>query len=248
MGTSGKKHSDDDNPFRLIREIRTRIRSSNAAQHSGRSSEVKYLWLHVTSNGVDGGNGLLSTEHWLNVIDEAAGLGVSWIVIGWEAAPDRSEISVWEICRWAQETHDCHVGIHVLAGELGPRDIESLLKLNRERLHLLVDRTKLPAVQHLIDRGIDVCEADVNVTHRTGTCTLPDEMVCVGPQGKLYTCGLVLGNERYCLGSVFDRAFAHVLSDRSLPHHVPPTVVRDGNHHSCNACPPLMVKRALQGK
>lgn len=255
MDKSGKQQSSkskagaEDNPFRLIREIRNRIRTSNESLASGKSSsQVKYLWMHVTSDGIDdGSNGSLSIEHWLNVVDEAGALGVEWIVIGWEAASGVHE-GLWDICRWAQDTHDCHVGIHILQGELAPSDVEALLELNRDRTHVLVDSQKLESVQHLAEHGIEICEADVNVAHRTGTCTLPDEMVCVGPEGKLYTCGLVLGNERFCLGSVFERAFSHVLSDDSLPHHVPPSVCREGNHHSCNACPPLMVERALHGR
>lgn len=242
------KSGTDDDPFRLIRKIRNRIRTSNEALASGRRTQVKYLWLHVTPNGIeDGRAGHMTTEHWLSVVDEAGALGVTWIVIGWESAQEGQQ-GVWEICRWAQDVHDCHVGIHVLQGALGPADVDALLELNRDRTHVLVNRAQLEGLKHLIEYGIGVCEADVNVSHRTGTCTLPDEMVCVGPEGKLYTCGLVLGNEHFCLGSAFERAFAHVLSDDSLPHHVPPSVCREGNHHSCNACPPLMVERALHGR
>lgn len=242
------KARDVDGPFHLIREIRKRIRHSNEAHGGGVSPRVKYLWMHVTSNGIDYGTaGSLTTGHWLNVVDEAAALGVQWIVIGWEASPGNAS-GIWSVCRWAQDNYDCHVGIHLLKGELRPGDVESLLSLNRGLTHVLVDQCRIDSVRNLARHGIDICDADVSLIHRTGTCTLPDDMVCVGPQGKLYTCGLVLGNESFCLGSVFDRAFSHVVTDQSLPHHVPEYIARDDNHHSCNACPPLMVGRLLQDR
>ena len=253
MDTIGKRSSSrtknkvEGNPFRLIQEIRERIRTSTESLEAGGSNRVKYLWLHVTAAGIEcGSNGHLSTEDWLNVVDEAGALGVQWVVIGWEATPGDGP-DVWEICRWAQDVHDCHVGIHLLRGEPSEKDIEAMLQLKKDRTHVLADSAGMDRVGFLKDHGIDVCEADVNVTHRTGICTLPDDMVCVGSHGKLYTCGLVLGNERYCLGSVFERAFAHVVSDKNLPHHVPESAAREA-HHSCNACPPLMVQRTLQGK
>jgi radical SAM protein with 4Fe4S-binding SPASM domain len=232
------------NPFHLVQEIRDRIRASAGSA----PVRVKYLWLYVTPEGLDGGGDRqLSTEEWLNVIDEAGALGAQWVVVCWQGSPG-SDSQIWQICKWAQDTHDCHVGIHVMGDGLSTQDVEKLLGLRHDRTYVLAARNMLDSLRFLEQHDIEVCEADVNVAHRTGTCTLPDDMVCVGPEGKLYTCGLVLGDERFCLGNIFDQSFATVVTDQSLPHHVPDSVCREGNHHNCDACPPLMVERTLQRK
>lgn len=214
---------------------------------------VKYLWIHIADDAFvpqqyrngQGKNGRdLSNEEWLNVIDEAASLGAESLIVCVGCCPSEKP-EVWSICEWAQTTHGMTVGIYVNEGNLGESDIHRLTQLDRERTRLFVDSHDLDRFRHLDEQhGIQLCIADGLLPGEPSpqTCRLPENMTCVGSGGTLYTCGLVLGNQRYCMGDVNRERLDNVMSDESLPHTVPGETMPE-NTHRCKACPPLMEQR-----
>jgi radical SAM protein with 4Fe4S-binding SPASM domain len=243
------------NPFSLSRSLLAGIRrraSELSEDECVAEGKVKYLWLYVTDSGLhhfdDGGETgeqELSTNDWLNVVDEAASLGVTSLVICVGASlPEQSEI--WKICHWAQDVHDMTIGIHFLGAPLTKNLVEELELLDPAKTHLYVEPDVLEEVRRRAPRGISVCEAALGDRDEHRPCSIPESMICVGPSGKLYTCGLVLGDEQYYLGDILEKKLEGVMTDDSLPHTVPKGACY--NENGCDACPPLMVKRVTERK
>ncbi len=233
------------NPFELPQGITKRLHEFLRKQGRG-NERVKYLWMYVSDSGVSVSAGepdrVLGLEEWLNVIDEAASLGAEWVVIC-VGAKLSGHPEVWQIAEWAQNGHNMFVGVHVADTELSDDDLKAIQNLEAEKTHLLVSGQAFDALKHLEDEGISVAIADMTADDHTPPCDYPESMVCVGPRGHLYTCGLVLGNEKFCLGSVLERDLKRVVDDESLPHVVPRSVC--WQEHGCDACPPFMVERLL---
>jgi len=178
-------------------------------------------------------------NHWLNAIDEAASVGVLWLVVSVKSSlSDRPEI--WPVCEWAQQTHGMTVGLHVETGALSPEEIDRLKELEAGKTRLFVQHENLDALRHLEEHGIQVCAADVAANEPGRPCQKPGKMVFVNAEGRLYTCGMVQGNEAYCMGSMFEGTFNEILHDPSLPHSVPPGEQDDP--HGCDGCPPLLAR------
>ena len=124
-----------DNPFELPRAIARQLKKCASAcagkDHVG-TDTVRYLWIDLTGRGAPpaGPEALaarsLALEEWLNVIDEAASLGVCCLLVcvgeSLSAYPN-----VWTIGQWAQGAHDMLVGLHTCGRSLTPEDIEQLL-------------------------------------------------------------------------------------------------------------------------
>src|SRR6056297_3299972 len=77
----------DPDPFAVPRRVRQQLKTYPAAV-SQLPSDVDYLWLHVSTTGIGAkqpdtpeGHPLPSTDQWMNVVDEAAALGVRWLVV-----------------------------------------------------------------------------------------------------------------------------------------------------------------------
>jgi radical SAM protein with 4Fe4S-binding SPASM domain len=241
-----EKSSKGLNPFELPQSITKRLHEF-ARKFGGTTDRVKYLWVYITANGISAGGDTrpertLGVEEWLNVVDEAASLGAEWLVVCVGASLAKHP-EVWRICEWAQTGHDMYVGIHVVDEDLTSADLAALRNLDAERTHLLVSGEAYPRMKHLEEEGISVAVADVTAQDHTPPCDYPESMVCVGPGGNLYTCGLVLGSERFCLGSIMESDLKRVVDDNTLPHVVPQNVC--WQEHGCDACPPFMVERLL---
>ena len=136
------------------------------------------------------------------------------------------------------------VGLYVYGGRLGESDLHELTKLDIDKMCLFVDGERVGAMDFVEEKGIKVCSADVSHEDHSPPCQMPENMVCVASEGSLYTCGLVLGDERFNLGNVFEKPLQRVFDDKSLPHTVPADIPH-AEHQKCTACPPLMVKRVL---
>jgi radical SAM protein with 4Fe4S-binding SPASM domain len=226
--------------FELPERIREEIGRCSKTSHSS-SKDIAYLWVHVTGRategGCHGGTPSLSLQDWLNVVDEAASLGVNWLVIsvGSKLAdfPD-----VWQVCDWAQSVHGMTVGIHCAENSLSDEDVEAIQQLEGSLTRLLVPKRDVEKLRYLEETGILVREANPRPGEQQTPCEKPTRMVFVNPQGHLYTCGLVEGMEEYHLGNVFNGTLDAILHNASLPHAISDQVPRNG--HGCDGCPPIM--------
>lgn len=217
------------------------------AQSAPPKQAIKYIWIYVTEEGLQRraaeSDAALRLDDWLNVVDESASLGAEWMVIYAGACLERCP-EVWHICHWAQDEHGLRVGIHVDTPELCEGDIGRLLQLDRDKTYLIVESRLLDAYRPLEERGLRVCAADVRPEERLSPCPNPEAIACVGIDGRLFTCGLVLGDKDFHLGNVLEHGLARVMADASLPHSVPESVAY--HDHGCDGCPPHMAKRVAE--
>jgi hypothetical protein len=212
---------------------------------------IQYLWVHLADevfippqfrNG-SASEKDLSLEEWYNVIDEAASLGAESVILS-IGAPLAQKPEVWPICEWAQNVHDMRVGIYVSNGQITEDDVRRMAQLNKDKTRLFVDSTDLDRLRYADEQyGIQLCIADGFGPDEPQTeCHLPESMSCVCSKGKLYTCGLVLGNQRFHMGHINRKRLDGVMTDESLPHSIPEGAV-PASPNRCNACPPLMERR-----
>lgn len=235
-------------PFQLPRRLSRRL--AECVENHDVAAEtrptVRYLWLYVTEEGLDRNrdkNGpALDVERWLNVIDESAALGAEWLVIFAGASLARCP-EIWRLCQWAQEIHDLRVGLHVAAADLTDTEVEALSSLKSGRTYLMADDTLIGSLRHLEPKGVCLCGANVRGDQRMAPCPNPQDITCVGIDGTLFTCGLVLGDEQYRLGNVLEHRLEDIMGDTTLPHVVPETVAYSG--HGCDGCPPHMAQRVI---
>ena len=171
----------DPDPFQLPRTVKQRVKCCTRAG-CGTAEEVTYLWIDLSH--VDTDCKTLSLEDWLNVVDEAASLGVSWVVFSVESSPSQCPL-IWEVTRWAQDTYNMVVGFHSRSGALSPSDIDSLKQLDLDRCHLFVAQEHLDALNPLKELGLKVHLADPKHDHREALCEMPGNMVFVNPSGAL---------------------------------------------------------------
>jgi radical SAM protein with 4Fe4S-binding SPASM domain len=145
------------------------------------------------------------------------------------------------VCQWAQGTYDMAVGIHAYIA-LEPGDADVLKKLDLNKTRVFADGEHIEAAQFVEALGIALhCADGLHDHEEQPECDLPATMACVGPEGTMYTCGLVLGQEQFSLGHIFDRKLSSVIGDNSLPHAIPAGA--SSSTHRCNGCPPLMAKK-----
>jgi radical SAM protein with 4Fe4S-binding SPASM domain len=252
-GRATKPTSEITNAFELPRTIAHKLRAITE-EYTGRGAPpeiIKYLWINVTFKcskpGCDHRDHAreLNWEDWLNVVDEAAALGVQYLIVctgeTFQNYPD-----VWKICHWAQSAHGIEVGIHTYAQGLRPAEVDEITRLDPNHTWFFVKRENLSSLRFLEDYGIKVIEGEVDHEEHSPPCDMPESMVFVGPGGTLYACGLVLDNEEFKLGHVAEQPLARILSNPSARRHIPDDVAH--HEHGCDACPPLMAKRMKAGR
>lgn len=240
---------DSEGPFSLTRKFAKGLRDATAEtpDQAALPEVAKYLWIYVTNDRYQGldsksDSPALPLEDWLSVIDEAASLGSEWIVI----AVGESLAScpmVWQLCSWAQETHGLRVAIHLAASDSVGHHADYFEGLNASLTWLIAEDSVLKSLEPLRVKGVQLVEATVSEEDRHSTCTVPSSMLCVGIDGELFTCGLVLGEDRYHLGNVFARGLKDVVQDDSLPHTV--SCTEQYPSHGCDGCPPYLAQRIL---
>ena len=247
------------NPFELPRLITRQLKQCAESHAAGRVApveEVKYLWItfcvgdaaaHAAAVAVAEPDSAtparrsLNADEWKNVIDEAASLGVRVMAVCVGAGLTRSQ-DLWDICQWAQKTHEMKVALFV-ADDFDLGLLQDFSKLNPSRTCLLVPQSRYQEAQPFADSGIKVCVADVSHDDHPMPCNGPRSMVFVGGDGKLYPCGLVSGNEQYLLGDVLEDPLAPIRRNDTLPW----TVADTYNQAGCDACPNIMDKRMAGG-
>jgi radical SAM protein with 4Fe4S-binding SPASM domain len=237
----------DPDPFLAARQTRNVLsQCRNANPCSG--DDIRYLWIDAAhldatqTTPVDVPSSL-TVEEWLNVIDEAAALGVNWLVISLHQCCDAGE-AVGEMFRWAQQTYGMNTALHTRCSGLDPSAGELLRQLDPQLTYVFVCRDHLDAWKQLeAEQGIRVRIANPELESKPETCAMATGMIFVNPQGQLYTCGLVNGDGEYRLGNIFEERFHAVLRDQSLPHEVPLAPTRAS--HGCDGCPPLVARHVL---
>lgn len=238
---------EGEDPFLLPKRISRGIaRCAEQRLDSDAAPVVRYIWIYVTDDGLRPGyqgpntRRHLGLDDWLNVIDESASLGAEWMVIHVGASLSQCPM-IWKMCEWAQDVHRLHVGLHLSSACLSEDDVERLARLDPEHTHLVADRRDLQGLKFLEERGIRLCEANLRPEEHATTCRNPQSIACVGPDGTLFSCGLVLGDRRFALGEINTQPLRGVMEDGSLPH-----VVKDTTEfptRGCDGCPSHMVNR-----
>ncbi len=234
----------DENPFALPQNVANALTRCCKGHTGGGCEGVKYLWIHLPGNSETAmpvsEAKALSPEEWMCVIDEAASVGVKSMVIS-VGSPLRQVPQLLQLCEWAQNTHDMIIGIHAYVA-LEPTDIDVLRRLDAQKTRVFADGEHIESARFVESIGIPLHCADGLHDHEEQPhCDLPSTMACVGPEGTMYTCGLVLGQEQFSLGHIFNRPLSNIIKDTTLPHTIPAGA--STNTHRCNGCPPLMAKK-----
>lgn len=242
------------NPLGLVQEIKRGLKGAVTEFNGAPPQKVRHLWIHLSSEPSASScactgphsNHTLSTEDWLNVVDEAAALGATTGIVS-VGEPLSGWPGLWDICAWAQQSHGMIVGLHLYGDAVLDNDsMAQLRKLDPGLLRVLVPSDRLAALQFLKAQGMQILPCDgLEDGAPQPACELPHEMTCVAPNGAAYTCGLVLGKEEFLFGNVFARRLDHVMDDDSLPHQVPAGT--SNAPRRCDGCPPLMQKRMHLG-
>ncbi|MDZ4861014.1 MAG: hypothetical protein SGI88_18730 [Candidatus Hydrogenedentes bacterium] len=237
-----------DNPLALPQAIIREINHCSKSQSGSPCSIVEFLWIHFACAHQDtpevAKRKCLTSDEWLSVIDEAATVGVTSMMISL-GKPLHAVPQLVPICEWAQETYDMMVGIHAV-NPLDARDAGVLKQLNADKTRIFINGEHLESARFAEDLGIKLESADGLLEHSESPFSdLPSRMACIGPDGSIYTCGLVLGDQEYCLGHVFERGLGAAITDESLPHAIPAGT--SGPVRRCNGCPPLMAQKLQSG-
>jgi radical SAM protein with 4Fe4S-binding SPASM domain len=232
------------NPFELPQTIARGIKETAKCTGCGGGDALDYLWVYLSEYSTqvdDHSRPPLTQEEWLGVIDESATKGAGKLIITLCTHRDQFDIATG-IAQWAQVAYDMEVGVHFRGEEIARLPLKNLLELNSEKLEIFVEDDSLEALHELRARGVRISPADVaGKEAKPGACGLPERMACVDATGHMYTCGLVLGAEEYCLGHFFEEMLEDTLQNDDKPHTVP----KDASEktHRCNGCPPLLAQR-----
>jgi len=233
--------SEKADPFELPRLIAQKLKKCAEDRRNGSPEEAaKFLWVNLTASCKEKSARSLSLDEWLNVVDEAATLGVRVLVVCTGDSLQNCS-SVLEMCQWAQDAHDMTVGFHIQAASIPPGDLKEFAELASNKTWFFVNRENTDARAFLEGFGHNVCEADVIHDEPAGGCDGPKNVLFVGPQGKVYCCGVMLNNEEFNLGHVLDQPLERVLRDPVKPRQVPEGFERPP--HGCDGCPNKMNER-----
>jgi radical SAM protein with 4Fe4S-binding SPASM domain len=231
--------------FALARRVNSAL-TTHCQQRVPKDSEnVKYLWIYASHRGINHSGDVAvnprpDLEHWLNVVDEAAGLGVQWLVVTVLDALS-SQPDLWTICDWAQQTHGMTVGIHTECAAISAEERDQLRGLDANKTRLFVPRANMEQLSFIEQEdGIRLRSAEPEPGTIGGDCHMPGTMVFVNPDGVLYTCGMVQDNADYRLGNAEDTRFDAVTSKSGNPAKVPSAHIQ--NEHGCDGCPPLLAR------
>lgn len=234
----------DGHPFELVRSLARQLRRCAETHGRRNRKRLKYVWacFHKTACGAAASANTpartLGFEEWLTVIDECAALGANTFIITVEGAFPK-HVNMWETCRWAQSAHDMFVCLHFPGRPLARREARNLAALDAAKTCFMIPRDLAEPMAFIKEKGFRICEVSEDHEH-TATCTLPGAMTCIGADGHLYTCGVVIGEEDYCFGNFFDKSLEAFVEDQSNRRAVPEDVCRARTQ--CAGCPPLMAK------
>ncbi len=229
-------------PFELPKQLRKRLQDARSAVAENPDTAY-FLWMHLNKNGHVASESspdaqTPSLDEWLSVVDEAASLGVKWLVFTL-STPLSDYPDIMELCHWAQDTYEMTVGLHPANPEYVLGHEELLKRADASKTQVMVKRDKMAACRHLERMGFTLVEADPqNYGETRPECQGPGKLIFVDPKGRLYTCGLVEGKTEYNLGNVREGSVGALIEDPELPHKLAPEI-----HHvseGCDGCPSLL--------
>lgn len=234
-----------DDPFGLVRNVSGALDNCASLADEPCDGKIKYVWIHLPGaaeyESTAPEQRPLNVDELLDIVDECASVGSQSLIISINSSfADHPHL--FQVCDWAQATHGMVVGIHLYATPLTDRDAAALKQLDSQKLRLFVDGEHMDSAKHAEKYGFRVYNADgFDDKIVSPKCDLPHTMTCIGPQGNMYTCGLVLGEQQFRLGHFFERKLSSVIDDSSLPHEIPEGVSKATRR--CNGCPPLMAQK-----
>lgn len=240
-----KKRLAEAHPFDLPRKISESLDGCRKQVDStGSKPAIRYIWIHLTHEGLRHGQpaqeSALNLEDWLNVIDESASLGAEWMVVYVGSSLNQAPL-VWELCKWAQETHNLNVGLHLTCDCLSDEDIDRLSTLDRQKTYLVADGNCSHALSVFEERGVNVRKSDLHLRDKFTRCTKPADIACVSADGQMFSCGLVLGEAEFALGPVQQRRMGDVIGDAALPHAIEDALRFPTR--GCEGCPPYVAEQ-----
>lgn len=240
--------------FGLPQKFKRKVRECVKEGEKKKEPEVSFLWacvgdgkLKATAGEQKAEQQSLSQQEWLTVVDEAASLGADWFVLSF-MVPLSSCDDIWEVCKWAQDTHGMMVGLHVKTEKLTRRDVDKIKLLDLKQTRVLARDGALSRVKLKEDekKELIIWRANPQEEGVPPNCQGPTRMIFVNAQGVLYTCGLVEGDADYHMGHILDKKLKGVMADANLPHHVHEEI-----HYvtpECDACPALIANYFKKNK
>ena len=226
-------------PKTIAKQLR-RCAASHAVPEATPEALVRYLWVDMGRYT----DSALSDEEWLNIVDEAASLGAKYMIICVGKSLDQCP-SLWQTMHWAQSVHGIHVGLHMCGSAITEGDIVHFRELKPALTHIFTSRNDIERINEIRELGIQVASSAVCAAdHPEGCPSEERDMLYVGPQGVLYSCGLVAEKEPFELGHALDKPLNKLLKRKSTPRVVPPSVPR--HEGGCDGCPPILIKRIQQ--
>ena len=240
----------ENGPFSLPKTIaRTlkKVADSHAALYDAQSKltqDIEYLWINVADEAaIISGRGCqafmaLTSDEWLNVVDEAASLGVNCIIVRVSTKLSKCP-GLWKVCQWAQDALGMFVGIYITHPKVSKGDAQHLADLDPGKTWVCFDSDIPEATSALKEHNIQFQVATPSKKNHCATCR-PDNIVFVSPEGLLYTCGLVKGEKNYCMGSVLEKPISNLLHDKLKAKGIPEGAIPQGR--MCEACPPILAE------
>lgn len=244
-GRMTSKTSSTEDPFELPRSIAQQLKKCVEKRNRGSAPKaVKYLWINLAAGKEPGGPAArLSVDDWLNVLDEAASIGVGLFVVclgdNINAYPD-----LWKICGWAQETHEVKVGLHVKAKDVKAADLKGLRHLDPGKTWVFLSKDGASAKKAIEKAGYYVCDSEVHHAEPAEGCEGPENLLFIGPDGMVYCCGVMLGNKSFKLGHVLEQPIENLLNSTGSVRRVPKGFVRPEG--GCDGCPNKMAGRMMK--
>ena len=223
-------------PFKLPQSIAEHLqRCVDACDVAGAvvdQETLRFLWLDMRCAGKE----MLSRDEWLNVVDEAASLGIKFLVACVGTSPSAC-LEVWDVVKWAQTTHSIAAGIHLTGDSLSEHEVRQFGQLDARLTFLFAPASALAGFDHLGELGIQVRASEVSV-EQVCPCRIPKDLVYVGAGGVLYRCGVVSGMEDFCLGHILEKPLGQLVDENRGPEMTPANMSHrpDG----CNGCPARM--------
>lgn len=242
--TYWNKSLQSGDPFAMFRDLSRGVAKCARDSAAGATRKsIRYLWLYLTGDAArDSARHALDLSEWQGVVDESCSLGVEWIFIH-GGTPNAVFADLWELCRYAQDFHGLRVAMYVRDDEAGLIETAGINSLRPEQTYVVAGKTSLETLRPKLNPKIRLCDVQTCPESRPESCNAPSSIACVGSDGQMFTCGLVLGDDHYCLGHALERGMRETLADAALPH-----AVGDAGSYpecGCQGCPSLIAQHIV---
>ena len=236
-----KKHTEETKRDRIPENIARQLQECIKRQNNGNDNPRKLLWLFFANDADNSANAQLkqsselALNDWLNVIDEATLFNIDKLIVSvQDKLADHPHIA--KICNWAQSTHNMQVGLHLSNKTISKNEFSIMSDFDPGKTYLLAPSLSSKSKEKMCRCGFTLCEPQRKP--EAPPCNYPEDMLCVGPEGKIYPCGRVIGDKAFSIGDVrtvpIGKAVSH--KDEAMLEII------HGKACKCNACAPLMAE------